>query len=100
MDINTITGLTYATNASERLSSSTALRCPHPHHLVGLVPASMSADAQIIATTSTSKGCEYVFSRAYDLRRHLRAEHGVEVGKERVDAWVRERKAKSKDGRQ
>lgn len=34
--------------------------------------------------------CEYVFGRAYDLRRHLRAVHGVVVEKEVVDRWALE----------
>ena len=33
--------------------------------------------------------CEYVFGRAYDLRRHLRAVHGVSLDKDVVDAWAR-----------
>jgi len=45
---------------------------------------------------SASKACDYVFSRAYDLRRHLRAEHGVEAEKESVDDWVKSAKAKAK----
>ena len=45
---------------------------------------------------SKSNGCDYVFSRTYDLRRHLRAEHGVYVEKERVHAseWIKGAKAK------
>jgi len=30
-----------------------------------------------------------VFGRAYDLRRHLRAVHGVVLDKAVVDAWAR-----------
>jgi len=33
--------------------------------------------------------CEWVFGRAYDLRRHLRAVHGVELDKGTVDGWAR-----------
>ena len=36
------------------------------------------------------KRCAYIFSRAYDLRRHLKAEHGLELDKEEVDGWVRD----------
>lgn len=36
--------------------------------------------------------CTYVFSRAYDLRRHLLAEHSLELEREVVDEWVRSTK--------
>ena len=93
-DIDTITGMSYASKAHERLSSSKALRCPHPH-LGALVYVSGSDDVEM-AGASTSKACEYVFSRAYDLRRHLRAEHEVEVEKEKVDEWVKAAKARAR----
>jgi general transcription factor IIIA len=97
MDIDTITGMSYTSNANERLSSSKALRCPHPH-LGTLVHLHRSDDVER-AGASTSKGCDYVFSRAYDLRRHLRVEHGVEVEKERVDDWVKAAKAEARKNR-
>ena len=82
MDIDTITGKTYKSLASSRLNDPTSnvLRCPHP-----LIPGSTTTTS----SSSRYKGCEYVFSRAYDLRRHLRAEHGVTVDKEVADEWVR-----------
>ena len=92
MDINSITGMTYATQARERLMASKALRCPHPH-LGELVAISDEWDAD---GASQSKSCNHVFSRAYDLRRHLRAEHGVHVEKERVDKWVKGAMAKGR----
>jgi hypothetical protein len=94
MDIDTITGMAYASNANKRLASSNALRCPHPD-LGALVSIPASADGGMAAAT-TSKACDYVFSRAYDLRRHLRAEHGVQVEKERADEWVRRAKARAR----
>jgi hypothetical protein len=36
--------------------------------------------------------CKFVFSRAYDLRRHLTAYHELEYPKEVIDGWVRKRK--------
>ena len=95
MDIDAITGLSYATHANERLSTSKALRCPHPH-LGTLVSDSVSGGGRGIASASTSKICDYVFSRAYDLRRHLRAEHGVDVEKESVDEWVKGARARAR----
>jgi len=44
------------------------------------------------SSTSTGSPCQAQFTRAYDLRRHLRAEHGEEQTKEDVDEWVRVRK--------
>ena len=81
MDIDVITGKTYNSLASSRLNDPTSnvLRCPHP-----LIPGCTTT-----SSSSRYKGCEYVFSRAYDLRRHLKAEHGVTVDKEVVDEWVR-----------
>ncbi len=78
--INEITGVAY----EERTAKTPApLRCPHPA-MEGLlsVPSveSLSGDAA---------PCEWVFGRAYDLRRHLRAVHGVELDKGTVDGWAR-----------
>ncbi|KAF7315220.1 Transcriptional factor IIIa [Mycena indigotica] len=78
LDIGAITGVTYTRGALEKLAATTALRCPHPD-LHGLDP-----DLGI----PTSTPCEYVFSRAYDLRRHLQATHNVVLDKEVVLRWV------------
>jgi general transcription factor IIIA len=103
MDIDSITGMSYINHANARLSASKALRCPHPH--LGTL---LSAPASIVgamgateiagADTSTGKACDYVFSRAYDFRRHLRAEHGVDAEKDRVDEWVKGAKARARKG--
>lgn len=92
MDIDAITGKAYADHSSQRVSTSKALRCPHPH-LAALAP---SHDTQISENveSSSSKVCDYVFSRAYDLRRHLRVEHGFEADKDMVDEWVKDEKAR------
>jgi hypothetical protein len=95
MNIDTITGFSYASYANERISSSKALRCPYPD-LGLLTPESGDPDGTDVAGASTTKGCGYVFSRAYDLRRHLRAEHGVEVKKEKADEWVRRAKVRAR----
>jgi general transcription factor IIIA len=101
MDIDSITGMSYVNHANTRLSASKALRCPHPH-LGALLsdPASIVGGTEMAgADMSTGKACDYVFSRAYDFRRHLRAEHGVDAEKDRVDEWVKGAKARArKDG--
>lgn len=33
--------------------------------------------------------CDFVFTRAYDLRRHLRAFHHVDVEKEIIEKWMK-----------
>ncbi|PVG04591.1 hypothetical protein CPB86DRAFT_777874 [Serendipita vermifera] len=38
-----------------------------------------------------SVACGGIFRRAYDLRRHLRADHGLEVSKEELDAWLKDK---------
>jgi len=94
MDIDTITGMSYTSKANDRLTASKALRCPHPH-LGALVSITGSGDHEM-AGSSMSRICEYVFSRAYDLRRHLRAEHEVDVEKDKVDEWVKGAKARAR----
>lgn len=92
MDIDTITGMSYTSKANERLTASKALQCPHPY-LGALVSMTGSGDFEM---AGTSRICEYVFSRAYDLRRHLRTEHEVDVEKDKVDEWVKGAKAKAR----
>ncbi|CAL1696061.1 unnamed protein product [Somion occarium] len=81
-DIDDITGVTYGVRAKERMQSTRALQCPHPD----LQPFLGSIHQALPAGNAK---CEYVFSRAYDLRRHLRAIHCLDVEKEIVDEWVR-----------
>ncbi|KAI0735302.1 hypothetical protein C8Q76DRAFT_711770 [Earliella scabrosa] len=88
MDIDLITGKAYATRAKDAVKQASKLQCPYPE-----LPPLLSTDSSEATSTSTSSkrvhACQYVFSRAYDLRRHLQAEHGVEVDREKVDEWVR-----------
>lgn len=81
MDIEAITGKAY----TARLQNAMSIRCPYPH-VDALVAPTAPLDA---SGSSPSKSCEHVLTRAYDLRRHLRSEHGVDTEKEKVDAWVR-----------
>lgn len=97
MEIDFITGSAYAARAQESLKQATKLQCPFPHLPPLLSPKDLSENAaRPTPTASSSKRqnvCQYVFSRAYDLRRHLRAEHGVSTEREKVDEWVRLQKA-------
>lgn len=83
-EIDLITGNSYIVHARERMQNSKALRCPHPD-----ISALVGTDTR---SPRLGRKCEYVFARAYDFRRHLIAEHGVEVEKERVDEWVKHAK--------
>jgi len=80
--INEITGVAYEERAAR---THAPLACPYP----------------VMAGLPSPKGtqlwgdgvpCEYVFGRAYDLRRHLRAVHNVVLEKEVVDSWARARR--------
>ena len=86
MDIDLITGKAYATRAKDAVKQASKLQCPYPE-----LPPLLSTDSSEATSTSSKRvhACQYVFSRAYDLRRHLQAEHGVEVDREKVDEWVR-----------
>jgi general transcription factor IIIA len=44
------------------------------------------------ASAGHSTKCAFIFSRAYDLRRHLRSAHGLDVDAHEVSAWVLEYK--------
>ncbi|PPQ89706.1 hypothetical protein CVT25_014107 [Psilocybe cyanescens] len=86
-DIDAITGQTYAQSAEVRLREAKALRCPFPflRDLTG-------DDSDPTVMDVLTRGCDYVFNRGYDLRRHLDASHDTVVSKETVDAWVRRQK--------
>jgi general transcription factor IIIA len=80
--INEITGVAYEERAAR---TPAPLRCPYPA-MEGLLSAGTVGGQSLWGDAAP---CEYVFGRAYDLRRHLRAVHGVELDKEVVDAWAR-----------
>ncbi|OSD06096.1 hypothetical protein PYCCODRAFT_1405021 [Trametes coccinea BRFM310] len=96
LDIDLITGSAYAARAKASLNQATKLQCPFPHLPASLSPTSVSKDAEhsapIASSSKRRSDCQYVFSRAYDLRRHLQAEHGIDVDREKVDEWVRSEK--------
>ncbi|KAG6866205.1 hypothetical protein C0991_007230 [Blastosporella zonata] len=63
--------------------------CPYPQ----LETITLIAEDDAAGQSSTSRTCDYVFSRAYDLRRHLKAVHGVSAVKESIDSWVSRQKS-------
>ena len=85
LDIDEVTGKAYAERAQQRLTSPRALQCPFLK-LHGLTTTEAGSE-------HGGRRCEYVFTRAYDLRRHLRSEHGEEIDKHRADTWVKSAKA-------
>lgn len=89
--IDFITGAAYDARSRAMLSSgSRSLQCPFPD----LPPTFCCSDDAGRGASSVGGGprCTYVFSRAYDLRRHLLAEHSLELEREVVDEWVRSTK--------
>ncbi|KAF8160859.1 hypothetical protein B0H34DRAFT_765950 [Crassisporium funariophilum] len=89
--IDAITGQAYAERADNILKSAKGLCCPFPHlqALQGEQPPDDSINSPNTGATQT---CTYVFSRAYDLRRHLASFHDVVVRKISVDEWVSRQK--------
>ncbi|KAI1797759.1 hypothetical protein LXA43DRAFT_877089 [Ganoderma leucocontextum] len=88
VDIDFLTGKAYISHAKESIKQMSKLQCPFPH-----LPPQLSGEIEQVASSSKQTNtCQYVFSRAYDLRRHLHAEHGVDVEREKVDDWVRDEK--------
>ncbi|KIY53380.1 hypothetical protein FISHEDRAFT_7965, partial [Fistulina hepatica ATCC 64428] len=77
LSIAAITGMAYVAHAREKLASASVLRCPYPG-LKGFKSLDGFSDITIPVSV-TAAPCEYVFSRAYDLRRHFRSAHGFEV---------------------
>ncbi|KAI0030681.1 hypothetical protein K488DRAFT_53720 [Vararia minispora EC-137] len=77
--IDDITGRSYAAAASAR-----KLACPYPDFDGLAVDVSSSV-------VSSPSSCAYVFHRKYDLRRHLRAVHGIDIEKDVLDRWTKGR---------
>lgn len=87
-DIDMITGHSYAKQAAANLKSAKVLQCPYPD----LTDLLNEEEIQTRSSSTDSQQCEYVFSRAYDLRRHLAASHSTILLKEIVDGWVKKQK--------
>lgn len=88
--IETLTGKAYK-RRSEQFSTTNELdkrpkaarkilKCPWPH---------FSASGDAAAKEECVHGqCEAIFHRAYDLRRHLKADHALKVEKDELAAWL------------
>ena len=79
MDIDTITGHAYSKRAEA--NQQKVLRCPYPD-------VAQVSPEKVVNEMERSQRCDYLFTRAYDLRRHLLAVHGIEVEKETMDRWA------------
>lgn len=79
MDIDTITG--YAYSKRSEANRQKVLRCPYPD-VAQITPE------KVVNEVEGFRHCDYVFTRAYDLRRHLLAVHGIEIDKEAMDRWA------------
>lgn len=78
--IEKLTGVAYQRRAEGH--SSKMICCPWPYFT--LSRAQTGEDAIPVSTPR----CESTFHRAYDLRRHLFADHGLHAEKEEVASWV------------
>ena len=85
--IDEITGVAYKKRTA---SGKVPLTCPYPT-MEGL-PSALATDEQNLWGKDVAP-CEYVFGRAYDLRRHLLAVHGISLDKEVADTWARKERA-------
>lgn len=63
------------------------LECPWPHHTFPV--EKVEEDMEKVETGDAGDPCEYVFHRAYDLRRHLLSVHKLRVHKTVLDEWAR-----------
>jgi general transcription factor IIIA len=81
LSIDRITGHAYSLRTC--MPTSKTIRCPYPNveDLLLLPPET--------PLSGSSAQCDYILTRAYDLRRHLKAEHGLVGDKSKVDSWVR-----------
>ncbi|CAE6443916.1 unnamed protein product [Rhizoctonia solani] len=60
------------------------INCPWPNAFQVTKPMNGTASS----TSDTLAKCAFKFSRTYDLRRHLRSAHELEVSADEVNAWV------------
>jgi general transcription factor IIIA len=90
LGIDMITGKAYAEAAHKKIAQAVALLCPYPH-LDGITILESAEGSATISPQPTflPQQCEYAFSRAYDLRRHLKAAHNLVAEKDHVDQWVK-----------
>jgi general transcription factor IIIA len=85
LSIDRITG--YAYSLRTRMTTLKTIRCPYPD-----VENLLLSPPDIPLSTSSVR-CVHILYRAYDLRRHLKAEHGLLGDKSKVDSWVKAHRA-------
>jgi len=73
--IGWITGKDYTSSAKHRNTRRPLLPCPWPNGF---------------GFEENVGQCAYIFSRAYDLRRHLKTDHALELSKEEIDHWAQD----------
>ena len=78
LDLFTGKHYTQPSSGTKKKNIQRSIKCPWPNVAQSSSDNSSSAEFTL--------ACEFVFSRAYDLRRHLLAEHGFEVQQEVLDA--------------
>jgi general transcription factor IIIA len=78
---------TETSKSNQKKNAKKVLRCPWPHFMSDHREESIHVDSRRKAQDLQTV-CEAIFHRAYDLRRHLKADHGLEVDKEEMAAWV------------
>ena len=83
--IDDITGVTFAIRTLEKAQTGKSLCCPFPN-------LDMFGETGAPSLAGSSSLCNYTFSRAYDLRRHLKSSNDIDVDKEEVDDWVQSMK--------
>lgn len=96
LDIDLITGKSYAQKAQTRVANAMALMCPYPHVDESILTLSETPTPGGITANRRSdseRNCDYAFSRAYDFRRHLKTAHCLDADKESVDQWVKGEKS-------
>ncbi|KAL5513353.1 hypothetical protein ACEPAH_3752 [Sanghuangporus vaninii] len=90
--IDLLTGKAYEDRAKKRLAThKNALVCPYPDMDTSSLLSTNSTTSRLLGdqTSSQPRGsCGFVFSRAYDLRRHLSSAHDLEVDREEVVALI------------
>ena len=97
--IDFLTGKKYQDNARDLLDAQKVINCPCPDWPSSFISheGSETGDEQA-ASEATNDHCEFVFTRAYDLRRHLLAIHDLDVDKEVVHEWVKMTKGHKHSG--
>ncbi|KAF9460752.1 hypothetical protein BDZ94DRAFT_1222680 [Collybia nuda] len=94
LKIDVITGSAYAKRTLANIASLKALQCPYPHlQGLGIITQQNEPNIGEHIPRETERNCEYAFSRAYDLRRHLQTTHGLFIDKESVNDWVQDQKS-------